>query len=294
MDDQKELLLPGRAGHFNDHLNDESSALVVEALLQGKMSAVPEDVLSHVEACRECKDSIMEMVAFRGNPDSAGQLKEKLSKRAKARQDWQFYRGKIAAVFIAAAVLVGAYFFISDNPQLLDWLKSGSRTTNGVQKNQPLINPANTESTQPGSHTGEKKLFPGTDNMSNGMSEKTKPAESKPKNGHAQVSRFQVNPNLENMTGSRLRSGGFEVLSPDNGSILQFPIHFSWKKDLSEPHSLKIVDNKNSVLYTYSVKGTSFDFNESLPRGLYYWKLESQNELLYVGKFFIGGSEVHR
>jgi hypothetical protein len=98
---------------------------------------------------------------------------------------------------------------------------------------------------------------------------------------------YQVNTNLENMIGSRLRSGLFEALTPKNNSVLTIPIQFSWKNEFLTPHTLKIVNNMNDLLFQYPVKGNSFEFTGNLQPGLYYWKIESQNELLHVGKFFI-------
>jgi hypothetical protein len=262
------------------HLSDESAAMMVEALLHQETIDVPEIVLTHVEACRGCKDKIMEVVTFLRSPDSAGELKEKLLKKAKYRQDWHFYRGKIAAVFVVFALLAGAYFFIYKNPSF------SSRFQVGPVSNQQHQN-VRVETTTPTTDTspGEKKAV--VDQGIKNVSE-IKANVGKRKNGHSAVSRYRVNPNLENMIGSQVRSGLFEVLGPENGSVIKDPIRFSWKKPLLSPHTLKIVNNKNQVLYTYPVQGSWFDFNETLAPGLYYWKLENQNELLYVGKFFIG------
>lgn len=262
------------------HLSDEAAALMVEALRHQEITHVPEIISTHVEACRECKDKIMEVVTFLRNPDSAGELKQKLLKKTKYKQDWHFYRGKIAAVFVVFALLAGAYFFIYKNPAFISRFLADPAANKQEQKVRTKTTTTTTD-TRP----GEKKAA--ADQGIKDMNE-IKANVGRRKNGRSPASHYRVNPNLENMIGSRLRSGLFEVLGPANDSIIKEPIHFSWKKALVTPHTLKIVNNKNQVLYTYPVQGTSFDFDETLPPGLYYWKLESQNELLYVGKFFIG------
>jgi hypothetical protein len=201
-------------------------------------------------------------------------------KKAKYKQDWHFYRGKIAAVFVVFALLAGAYFFIYKNPSFISRFLAGPAAGKQEQK-------VRTETTTPTTDTSANEKKAAVDQGIKDMNE-IKANVGRRKNGRSPASRYRVNPNLENMIGSRLRSGLFEVPGPANGSIIKEPIHFSWKKALVTPHTLKIVNNKNQVLYTYPVQGTSFDFNETLPPGLYYWKLESQNELLYVGKLFIG------
>jgi hypothetical protein len=262
------------------HLSDEAAALMVEALLQPEITHVPETVLTHVQACRECKDKIMEVVTFLKNPDSAGELKQKLLKKAKYQRDWHFYRGKIAAVFVVFVLLASAYFFIYKDPSFISRFLAGP---NAHQQDQKVRTETTTPTTD--TSTDEKKAanHQGTKEIN-----EIKANVGRRKNGRSPASQYRVNPNLENMIGSRVRSGFFEVLGPENGSVIKEPIHFSWNKVLKYPHTLKIVNNKNQVLYMYTVQGVSFDFNETLSSGLYYWKLESQNELLYVGKFFIG------
>ncbi|MGD2091379.1 MAG: hypothetical protein PVH61_34700 [Candidatus Aminicenantes bacterium] len=262
------------------HLSDEATALMVEALLHQEVTHVPEIILTHVEACRGCKDKVMEVATFLRNPDSAGQLKQKLLKKAKYRRDWHFYRGKIAAVFVVFVLLASAYFFIYNEPSFISRFLAGPAANKQDQK-------VRTETATPTTNISADEKNPAADQGIKDMNE-IKANVGKRKNGGPPASRYRVNPNLENMIGSRVRSGLFEVLGPENGSVIKKPIHFSWKKALASPHTLKIVNNKNQVLYNYLVQGSWFDFNERLAFGLYYWKLESQNELLYVGKFFIG------
>lgn len=262
------------------HLSDESAALLVDALLHQELTHVPEIILTHVEACRGCKDKIMEVVTFLKNPDSAGELKQKLLKKAKYRRDWHFYRGKIAAVFVVFALLASAYFFIYKNPSFMSRFLADPAASKQEQK-------VRTETTAPTTDTSANEKKAVVDQGIKDINE-IKANVGRRKNGRSPASRYRVNPNLENMIGSRVRSGLFEVLGPGNGSVITEPIRFSWTKALVRPHTLKIVNNKNQVLYMYPVQGNSFDFDETLASGLYYWKLESQNELLYVGKFFIG------
>jgi aldose 1-epimerase len=276
--------MEAKPGHVSitdeGHLSDEAAALIVEALLHQEIAHVPETVLTHVETCRGCKDNIMEVVTFLRNPGSAGELKQKLLKKAKYKQDWLFYRSKIAAGFVVCALLAGAYFFIYKDSS------SSSRFPAGPTANQPdQVVQAKTAAPTTDVSANEKKT-----SAAQGIKDmnEIKANVGKRKNGYSSASRYRIDPNLENMIGSRLRSGLFEVLEPGNDSVIKAPIHFSWKKALVTPHTLKIVNNKNEALYTYPVQGNSFDFNETLASGLYYWKLESQNELLYVGKFFAG------
>ena len=265
------------------HLSAEASALMVEALRWGQMTQLPENLLTHVEACRECKDNIMEVLTFLRNPDSTVEWRKKIAGKVGTRRDWYFYRGRIAAAFAVFALLASAYFFIYKNPSFSSNFLADSTTA----KQEQRIQTKTTTNPTPGEKTQGKNSPVGV-NPGNKGTNGVKADAAKTGNGKLPASRYRINPNLENMIGSRLRSGLFEVLGPGNGSVLKDPIPFTWKKKLVSPHTLKIVNNKNDVLYTYPVQGISFTFRETLAPGLYYWKLENQNELLYVGKFFIG------
>jgi len=91
------------------------------------------------------------------------------------------------------------------------------------------------------------------------------------------------------MIGTQYRSTTTQIISPRNNSTLSGDIVFAWKKTSQGPPplTLKIINNKNEVFYHYSVKGNRFVFKQRLTPGLYYWKLENQMDLLYLGKFFI-------
>ncbi len=64
------------------------------------------------------------------------------------------------------------------------------------------------------------------------------------------------------------------------------PIFFRGEFSGNTPLTLKILDHRGSQLYQYLVKGSIFQFEEKLQRGLYYWKLETENEMR-IGKFMV-------
>ncbi len=271
----------------NGHLSDNAAALMVDALLQkqGLDVNVPEEVLNHVEECGPCKDKIIDVVTFLRNPDPVSRAlqKRRLIKVLKGQKAGgpgkrYFYPGRIAAVFVVFAFLVSTYFLVYKNPSMLEVNRYKADGAGENQQKQEMQ--IKKSDSRPGERTGsEEKLV-----ESKPVDE---PAVDKKKRGQRRHSWYSVNANLENMIGSRLRSGLFEVLTPGDNRVLKVPIHFSWKDELSGVHTLKIVNNKNVVLYKHLVQGRSYDFTGKLRGGLYYWKMESRSELLYVGKFFI-------
>jgi hypothetical protein len=269
----------GRTKEFftSGHVGDEMLAMLADSMLRepDRVPEAPGNVLDHVDRCMECKDKIMDVVLFLKNPEAADRLPPQkqadrlpISISAPVR-DRYFFAGKIAAIFVTFALLLSAYFFIfkGSSPKGEDSLRKDRTET---LKSNDAVPP-----------TGDKAKK--AQKTPSAITAKSSSTESK-SNGTTDL-RYQVNSNLESMIGSRLRSGRFEALSPGNDSTLTGFIRFSWKPALTKSHTLKIADNGNYVLYTYDITGRTFIFKEKLPPGLYYWKVESEQELLHVGKF---------
>ncbi|MFZ4619930.1 MAG: hypothetical protein ACOYNS_05175 [Bacteroidota bacterium] len=103
---------------------------------------------------------------------------------------------------------------------------------------------------------------------------------------HAIVENSIPSSNLEDLVTSNFRSSSIEVLTPVAEAIVSSPITFRWKE---YPHAviLRILNNKDVTLLTANVKTNTFVTSRSFLPGLYYWKLEDDGELLFVGKFFV-------
>jgi hypothetical protein len=103
-----------------------------------------------------------------------------------------------------------------------------------------------------------------------------------------QDDRFAVYPILEEMVAEVTRSEEVAVQSPQNGGNFSGGnILFQWQPIERAPLYLKILNNTGEELYSYAIEDNQLQFSEKLPRGLYYWKLETEDDLLYVGKFFV-------
>lgn len=81
---------------------------------------------------------------------------------------------------------------------------------------------------------------------------------------------------------------GFQLVSPGNGADFspQTPIEFRWENPGNEPVTLKILNNKGDKLFSFSINDNHLLFRKELPRGLYYWKVESDDDFR-IGKFFV-------
>lgn len=249
------------------HLSDNSTASYADGILEGELSCLPEEVLIHVEECSECKNKILELSVFLRNPDSSPAAHYAQRIRFKPGQKWFEYSMRIAALFIPAALLISAYFLIYKENSSQKELISKTTADKQVREKLQLESKSSTKKTQSNLKNGKLGVINNNGNLS-------------PRN-------FRVNPNLESTIGTQYRSASIQILSPRNNVRLSGDIFFSWKKSTQPILILKIINNQNEVFYNYSVSGNRFIFKQKLSPGLYYWKLENKNDLLYIGKFFI-------
>jgi hypothetical protein len=77
------------------------------------------------------------------------------------------------------------------------------------------------------------------------------------------------------------------VVSPKNNAVVSQEILFEWNVQDGGLVSVTILSNREDVLKNVKLKRSKFFFSGKLNPGLYYWKLEREDELLYVGKFFV-------
>jgi hypothetical protein len=253
------------------HLTEGETALYVDSLLNNDISNLPPEILSHVEICTECKDKILDVFLYLRNSQSSSKPKiaEPLFLKEKQwEQKTPFYISRIAASFFILALIVFIYFsFVKkDIQQQLDSSKKNqiySTKLSNKTKNQSKVDSTNL--------TWKNK-------SKSVLSKKIKQVKDP---------NFKINPNLEYMINSQSRNISIQIISPKNNSSFEKEIKFSWEPSNSKNLQIKILDNKNNVLWQYSVKKDEFLLKEKLSPGLYYWKLENQSDLLYVGKFYI-------
>ncbi len=265
----------------NGHLNDEITARYADAVLEGGTSDLPEDALLHVEECVDCKDRIIELSMFLRNPDAGETEPRDVSTeapwkpRSQPRRQWYLYPMRIAALFFVAALLIGTYFFVYKDGSAVRDLLFKSR---GTGETQPL------QDDQKGKTPQDVKTPAGT-----GETTETAVKKAVPKKSVRVPANFRVNPNLESMIGTRYRSVAVQVHSPRDNTTLTVgdDIAFAWKQTTPGPVTFKVIDNKNRMACQYEVRGGKFTLKEHLGPGLYYWKLEDHEDLLYIGKFFI-------
>ncbi len=258
----------------NGHINDDAVALYVDALVQDSLPDLQDAVMIHVGECHQCKDKVLELTTFLRNPDASPAVHFLEQPQQQKRRRWIAPSMRIAASLFTAALLVSAYFLV---------YKDGSFIKRNVF--EPEIYKKTTDTRVEKTNLENQKPIPSKNLVAQRDTTKT----TSKKDPKIDNSDFQVNPNLENMIDSQYRSSVTKVLSPRNNARLSGDITFKWEKVQSARPALtlKILDNKNKLFCEYEVSGNGFVLKEKLPPGLFYWKLENREDLLYIGKFFI-------
>ncbi len=232
------------------HLNDDGVNLYVDALKLERRKDLPREVRAHVSDCPECKRKILDLCNALGDIPYAKDQEHPFfdQSRSDAGSTFVTYLRMAAGVFLLLGVsAVAAYL----------WLR----------------HPAATE-------TASSLQSISAD--SSGHVTPQVPAQSE-----TYARNYVESPNLQGLVGRSFRSGDIKILAPAVGEVMHDSLAFGWDTQAPPPFVLRIVNNREDSVLTRSLGDSHFVLRQKLEPGLYYWKLESRDQLLYVGKFFV-------
>jgi hypothetical protein len=268
---------PGKARPANAHPAPEELARYVDCLGAGPKAPLPPELIAHVENCDACQGQILDVLFYLHDPLGQAEfpgIVRPLS-RPGERPAWLFPAARIAAAAFIFLMLAAIHLHL---PRLRYAIpRETTASTAPLERIAPPARP------QP---AGREERAPARLRDNGGGRASAPPGARLPAKREAPDA-FSVNPNLESMVGSRSRGLAIEVYSPPNEAALAGETVFSWKEFQREPLTLVIVNNRNDTVFRTTVSGASFVFRGGLGPGCYYWKLESPNELYYVGKFLV-------
>lgn len=99
---------------------------------------------------------------------------------------------------------------------------------------------------------------------------------------------FQKLPSFESQIGQEYRSDAIEIISPK--SIKTFisseNIDFQWQKADIKTLVLSLYNNQGKLIFQKEISSI-FTFKQRLQPGLYYWQLETKDDIVYTGKFLV-------
>jgi len=253
----KSATLASAVDYFNKdrHLNDEGVALYVDALKLDKQNLLPAKVVEHVEDCQTCKATIFDLHEMLREQNYAELGPHPFFEPKTAQKTWP-YGGllRLAAVLMIGIVMtysIYALLFRQTPEEQIAEIKSPLPDSTRLSDSLKIELPA-------------------------------------PETVELYAANFTPSSNLEDLIDSELRAASLEMLAPKNGSEVQDEIVFKWRGEPLEGLQLKILNNREEALFNFPAPDGQLIFSEKLRPGLYYWKLETEEELLHVGKFYVG------
>ncbi|GAB4297721.1 MAG: hypothetical protein Kow0098_22230 [Ignavibacteriaceae bacterium] len=194
----------------------------------------------------------------------------KLKERTGIAGKFTVYFRYAAAAVLLAAVLTAIYFLIRNDKNLetiSEKIKTEQPDTTGdselpeAKRDEILPTPKTDITTEVLPETDEELISDGS---------------------------YAVNTALENFVNKDLRSQlNVMIISPPIGDTISLPATFQWTASGSDKiFNLVILNNKNQVQYQKLIGGNKVTIDKRLEAGLYYWKLEYNNNIVVMGKFF--------
>ena len=247
--------------NIGSHLSEENISLAVDNLLFPGKQSLPNFISNHLDECTHCKMLVLE------NYETLKEV-EKIYLSSSENSQTEFKTSKsffykvaaILVLFIISSVLL-YYFFLYDKG--LKPIKI-SNTTQLKSKDTVTIKDS------------VKEIVKDNNQLNKQIALNQKTA-------------FEPSLNLESIVKANFRSKSITTLSPGNGKNfkLKQSIPFSFKSNGEQNSILKIIDNKENVIFSVPLQSEFYTFQNNLPSGLYYWKLENSDELLTAGKFTV-------
>ena len=233
----------------NSHLNEEGVALYVDALNLNTFEQLPEPVLEHVSECDTCKLNIEELF----------QLLEEEVEKPEEQHSFFRPRPKLESLNRSIFYRIAAVLLVGIGLYGIIRLGLPGRDQGKIEGSTQIIPPSSA----------------GIDSSSKGTAK------------NLLSDNYAVSPELEGMIGVHYRSSDIDVESPTVGERIHGKVTFKWAWGEKEKVILKIVNNKGKEVVYAETNENGYEFSGALDRGLYYWRLETANELLYVGKFIV-------
>ncbi len=267
--------------HFNDkgHLTDEALALYAEALKFQEVDQLPEVLRGHLESCPQCQEQAMALYALIADQDYSGLGPHPTFGRGAGRTTASILKMWFRPLLLLLMALLAFFLFLQ---QQQEKRQSGEKET-------PAITPAvETDSLdieaplsppQAKEETGDRK--PEIKNQKSKIEDQ--------KSTMAIAANFTPSETLDPLVGAVTRSGGLSDIRPPAGAELEIgeAVVFSWRASSEEPLTLRLLNNREEEIFSRSVSAGRLDSPVELEPGLYYWKLETADDLLYVGKFVL-------
>ncbi len=250
---------------FNDHKLIEEREIIEKYILGELPPEMEEAFEEHLLYCKECRDNYNNMRDIISGAQKALEKNVFEGKRKAERQSRHISINllKLAAGFVIVIGLAFSIYYMvkTKGPEPVN-LSCADTLTKSATSFDTLTK--NTDST-----------------IENKESTKTIPAQ-------LYADAYKPLSYLEGAIDNQLRSESLKIISPKPSAEFHEPyvILFDWEPVRNESLSLVIKDNKGETIFESEISAP-FTYMRSLHQGLYYWQLNTKDETLYAGKFFL-------
>jgi len=248
------------------HINEETISVYVDALMLDNIEIIPEQVIAHVENCARCKKEIIEVIDIMKEAKSHT---ENMPLPEKKQKD----KNEIGRSLLTILIIIGlGYIF-------MNLITVNSNESYNKQDENLIIGIP--DQVVEMDYAADEEFFIKEEKPI----KKAKVKRSKKKKAY----QYEASYNLESLVETNFRSNSIKVIAPKIAQQFNSrqKITFNFVNTLQRTLFIKIVNNKEENVFTTDFIGDSYKLNCKLKPGLYYWKLETEDDLLYVGKFTI-------
>ncbi|GJM35614.1 MAG: hypothetical protein DHS20C18_46150 [Saprospiraceae bacterium] len=270
------------SNYFNQegHLNTEGISWYVERLLEeesghsvsenGPVNAsntpVKHRIFEHIHQCTDCHQQAIELYRILADVQTGIPVSEDIGSESKPLP-WRFG--------LILLLIPLAYFM---------WRQQISKPVDEQPSQEAPPPPKNTD----GTNQKPVATFEPPREEAAELPEKT-PPQNKKANPELLALNFVPLDHLETFAGEMVRGGEWSVLQPKNEAHYKNgePIIFKWNAQENVPLNLVLLNNREDTLLQQSLQQPEFHLDRQLDPGLYYWKLETATELIYLGKFWV-------
>jgi len=276
----------------SNHLGDEQLALYVDALRLNKVDDLSPEIRAHIDTCPPCHRTALDLYSMLGEVDysdldSHPTLQPKEAKVVGMRSI--FLRVAAAAALLAVAL----YFFIRTNT-LEDpgTIVKEDQIKEDIQLVEEPIKENNPTKKIEAQNPSEEVIVKETPTKV-APPPKEKPTPKTPEiveqdNRVMFAANFTPSSEWDDMVGEVVRSNDFEIIAPKLNEAFKpnTKVSFQWKGK-SEQRYVVVLNNVGDQTHKVLVLSNEIDLDLHLNPGVYYWKLENDEDLLHVGKFTI-------
>lgn len=252
------------------HLTDEQIAQCAEALSNGNLSILPENLRQHIKNCDTCAQQVNFVT------ETLSELNElEIIATPKTKINFIFW-GSIAATLV---ILIGMSFYFNS------WRQKSQAIAN-MDKNNTIIKKV------------DRTDSPKTKKIIHNKKDQIAAADSDPPNFEVKPSlkkretellAYTPHPDLEKLvdrfSGSAMRGNDIKITTPILIQGKANSIVLNWENNAEQTLILEFFNNKGEKLFEEETSQSNFSPTKIKTKGLYYWKLINEDfDLLFCGK----------